>query len=248
MNHHLTNSCLGDAEDGRIQEEVLRAKESQEKWAREGRVKNFSQWLDCYFVHIRAEYLKAQNPERDDRGRFFLGASGVPLSNPTADVQRLRQKYVMRLQERAVLPPEPQVGLMVDAPQLICGRGSTTHAGELHLPQQPSSQLLGAFEDWFPITLHGKPLTRVQAAEAGFMELLPLLEEASVQAVGFIATMEFKRDQDVSDYHGEVVSKQEGEQRLETLTREPSYVFFFTGKGGEPLYIDAQTRRLMGGG
>ncbi|XP_016107798.1 uncharacterized protein [Sinocyclocheilus grahami] len=216
-NHVKKNSCLRDAVDGRIQEEVLRAKESQEKWAREGRVMNFSQvrklvredpscdclaeyfhskgfliqeghdsaasqeseilalaeedmaevsnhlsqhkgvpaksktdfrsfclatmmwvhhlgpasikefkvqewndrvpeedgvtvtlskgaielskkeehWLDCYFVHIRPEYLKAQTPERDDRDRFFLGASGVPLSNPTADVQRLRQKQVL---------------------------------------------------------------------------------------------------------------------------------------------------------
>uniref|UniRef100_A0A671KIN9 SET domain-containing protein n=1 Tax=Sinocyclocheilus anshuiensis TaxID=1608454 RepID=A0A671KIN9_9TELE len=44
----------------------------------------------------------------------------------------------------------------------------------------------------------------------------------------------------VCDYHGEVVSKQEGERRLETLTGEPSYLFFFKGKGGKPLCIDAQ--------
>lgn len=52
--------------------------------------------------------------------------------------------------------------------------------------------------------------------------------------------MEFKKNQVVCDYHGEVISKQEGEQRLKTLTDEPSYLFFFKGKGGETLCIDAQ--------
>ncbi|XP_067234438.1 zinc finger protein 501-like [Chanodichthys erythropterus] len=52
--------------------------------------------------------------------------------------------------------------------------------------------------------------------------------------------MEFKRIQVVCDYRGEVVSKKEGERRLETLTGEPSYLFFFKGKGGKPLCIAAQ--------
>ncbi|KTF95408.1 hypothetical protein cypCar_00037723 [Cyprinus carpio] len=51
-------------------------------------------WLDCYFKHIRPEYLNAQPLKGDDRDRFFLGASGLPLSNPTADVHRLREKQV----------------------------------------------------------------------------------------------------------------------------------------------------------
>jgi hypothetical protein len=57
---------------------------------------------------------------------------------------------------------------------------------------------------------------------------------------GVIATMNFKKNQVICDYHGEVVSKQEGERRLENLTVEPSFFFFFTGKGGSPLCIDAQ--------
>ncbi|KAF4103762.1 N-lysine methyltransferase KMT5A-B-like isoform X1 [Onychostoma macrolepis] len=57
---------------------------------------------------------------------------------------------------------------------------------------------------------------------------------------GVIATMKFQKNQVVCDYHGEEVSKQEGERRLETLAGEPSYLFFFKGKGGEPLRIDAQ--------
>ncbi len=57
---------------------------------------------------------------------------------------------------------------------------------------------------------------------------------------GVIATRMFKKNQVVCDYHGEEVSKQEGERRLETLTGEQSYLFFFKGKGGEPLCIDAQ--------
>ncbi|KAK7116906.1 hypothetical protein R3I94_023260 [Phoxinus phoxinus] len=51
-------------------------------------------WLDCYFKHIRPEYLNSQPVEGDDRDRFFLGASGLPLSNPTTDVKRLREKQV----------------------------------------------------------------------------------------------------------------------------------------------------------
>ncbi len=57
---------------------------------------------------------------------------------------------------------------------------------------------------------------------------------------GVIVTMKFKKNQVMCDYHGEEVSKQEGERRLETLTGEPSYLFFFKGKGAEPLCIDAQ--------
>ncbi|XP_051980586.1 N-lysine methyltransferase KMT5A-A-like [Xyrauchen texanus] len=57
---------------------------------------------------------------------------------------------------------------------------------------------------------------------------------------GVITTMDFRRNQIVCDYHGEVVSKQEGERRVDNLTEEPSYLFFFKGKGGEALCIDAQ--------
>ncbi|KAA0702514.1 hypothetical protein E1301_Tti021316 [Triplophysa tibetana] len=36
IEQHLRSTCLRDVEDGRLQEEVSRAKESQDKWAREG--------------------------------------------------------------------------------------------------------------------------------------------------------------------------------------------------------------------
>ncbi len=58
---------------------------------------------------------------------------------------------------------------------------------------------------------------------------------------GVIATMKFKKNQVVCDYHGEQLSKREGERILETLTGEPSYLFFFKGKGGEPLHRFAET-------
>lgn len=58
--------------------------------------------------------------------------------------------------------------------------------------------------------------------------------------IGVIATMTFKKNQIVCDYHGEIISKQEGERRLANLNEEPSYLFFFKGKAGEPLCIDAQ--------
>jgi len=43
IEHHLKNSCLRDADDGCIQEEVSRAKVSQEKWTREGRIVHLSE-------------------------------------------------------------------------------------------------------------------------------------------------------------------------------------------------------------
>ncbi|XP_016096957.1 uncharacterized protein [Sinocyclocheilus grahami] len=187
--------------------------------------------------------------------------------------------------------------------------------------QLPTPRFWGAFEDRFPVTLHGKPPTRAQAADVGFMDRsyyhywgcsifsscsseqstgrasqkplashvqhaiakenawttnvpsvdgvllawVPFQEPSAAEndpviiasvvqqkwkglaiksfegkGKGVIATMEFKRNQAVCDYHGKVVSKQEGEWRLDTLTGEPSCPFFFKGKGGEPLCIDAQ--------
>lgn len=61
IDHHLRNSCLRDAEEGRIQEEVLRAKESQEKWAREGRIMNFSQ----------VRKLVREDPSCDSLAKYF---------------------------------------------------------------------------------------------------------------------------------------------------------------------------------
>ncbi|KAL0150373.1 hypothetical protein M9458_054190 [Cirrhinus mrigala] len=285
-------------------------------------------WLDCYFKHIRPEYLKAQAPEGDDRDRFFLGASGLPLRNPTADVQRLREKYVKRLQERPTPPPKPQTGMVVSPPSSAVEEEPTQMLERTSPPtpvvQLPTPRFWGAFEDLFPVTLDGNPPTKAQVTEAGFEDrsyyyywrrlqyklrvqyiveqstdrtgrkppaarvqraiaketawttnvptvdsvLLawvpcqepsldtndPLLIASVIhqkwkglavkhfegKGKGVIATMIFKKNQVVCDYHGEVVSKQEGEQRLETLTGEPSYLFFFKGKGGEPLCIDAQ--------
>ncbi len=48
IEHHLKNSCLRDADDGCIQEEVSRAKVSQEKWTREGRIVHLCNAVDKY--------------------------------------------------------------------------------------------------------------------------------------------------------------------------------------------------------
>lgn len=188
----------------------------------------------------------------------------------------------------------------------------------------PTPRFWGAFEDLFPVTLHGTPPTKALAAEAGFedrsyyhywrrlqyklrvqytleqstdrtgqkppasrvqramakettwtsnvpsvdnvlLAWVPCQEPSPVanhplliasvvhqkwkglaikhfegKGKGVIATMKFQKNQVVCDYHGEEVSEQERERRLETLTGEPSYLFFFKGKGGEPLCFDAQ--------
>ncbi|XP_073805101.1 uncharacterized protein isoform X2 [Danio rerio] len=59
------------------------------------------EWLECYFRHVRPLCLKAYAAGTDDKGCFFLGASGLALTNPTADIQRLKAKYVKRQ------PPPP---------------------------------------------------------------------------------------------------------------------------------------------
>lgn len=51
--------------------------------------------LDCYFRNIRPVSLQNQIAGSDDRGKFFLGECGVPLSNPSLDVKRLRARWVL---------------------------------------------------------------------------------------------------------------------------------------------------------
>ncbi len=61
IEHHLRNTCLRDAEDGCIQEEVSRAKESQEKWTREGRIMNLSE----------VRKLVKEDPSCDSLAEYF---------------------------------------------------------------------------------------------------------------------------------------------------------------------------------
>ncbi|XP_073805043.1 uncharacterized protein isoform X3 [Danio rerio] len=60
------------------------------------------EWLECYFRHVRPLCLQAQASGTDDRGCFFLGATGLPLTNPIADIQRLKAKQVF-LKERLLI-------------------------------------------------------------------------------------------------------------------------------------------------
>lgn len=53
--------CLRDAEDGCIQEEVSRVKESQEKWTREGRIIIFSE----------VRKLVREDPSCDSLAEYF---------------------------------------------------------------------------------------------------------------------------------------------------------------------------------
>ncbi|KAA0721394.1 hypothetical protein E1301_Tti020713 [Triplophysa tibetana] len=72
------------------------------------------------------------------------------------------------------------------------------------------------------------------------MVTIYLLIEKACSSDGIITTMNIKANQVVCDYHGVVVSKQEGKRRMETLGEGPSYLIFFKGKGGQPLCIDVQ--------
>nr|XP_024662055.1 uncharacterized protein LOC106674818 [Maylandia zebra] len=64
------------------------------------------QLLDCYFRNIRPVSLQNQIAGSDDRGKFFLGECGVPLSNPSLDVKRLKASYRRTINRRRRAAPK----------------------------------------------------------------------------------------------------------------------------------------------
>ncbi|XP_025760659.1 uncharacterized protein LOC102083117 [Oreochromis niloticus] len=115
------------------------------------------QLLDCYFRNIRAVSLQNQVAGSDDRGKFFLGECGVPLSNPSLDVKRLRARY---------LSTEPEDAMAESASSSVGGLQTPGQAStsSTHRPLQEWDAFLQAF----PVTLNGEPPSKRQCVQAGF--------------------------------------------------------------------------------
>ncbi|XP_073805097.1 uncharacterized protein [Danio rerio] len=125
------------------------------------------EWLECYFRHVRPLCLKAQASGTDDRGCFFLGASGLPLTNPTADIQRLKAKQVFLYIKRQPVPPpttaaRPSPAALAQPPAPAGEERPST--SDLQPPPLPPPRYWGAFQDKFPINLNGKPPSMAEAA------------------------------------------------------------------------------------
>lgn len=59
---------------------------------------------------------------------------------------------------------------------------------------------------------------------------------------GVIATMPFSKGDVICDYHGKLLSEPEGKKRMEALEEGAMcYLFFFKGRFGTKLCLDAQT-------
>ncbi|KAJ4923783.1 hypothetical protein JOQ06_028038, partial [Pogonophryne albipinna] len=103
-----------------------------------------------------------------DKGRFFIGKCGRPLSNPSSDLQRLKKKY------------SPQASGSVaeaDSPSTSTGQPPGASLSDPLMGQTPSGasrptsgsvRNWKAFCDTFPVSLHATPPTKFQCVRAGF--------------------------------------------------------------------------------
>lgn len=136
------------------------------------------EWLECYYRHIRPLCLRARAPGAEDKGCFFLGASGLPLTNPSQDVLRLKAKYVKRQPAPPATtaamssPPAPASAsppAALSQPPAPPGEERPSTSG-LQPPPLPPPRYWGAFQDKFPVGLGGKPPSRAEAAAIGFTD------------------------------------------------------------------------------
>lgn len=56
---------------------------------------SIQQWFNVYFTKFRPDYLHKQTHKTDDKGKFFLSASGALLTNPIADVNHILKRLVL---------------------------------------------------------------------------------------------------------------------------------------------------------
>ncbi|XP_026157011.1 uncharacterized protein LOC113127041 isoform X2 [Mastacembelus armatus] len=123
--------------------------------------------FECYFQSIRP--ISLQHRQKDDKGKFFLGDAGVPLSNPASDLRRLRAKYFPRSSEEASAAAAPASASDTQRGQPTPGQASAS------LETEPASSM----QDWdmfcgmFPVTLNGGPPSKEQCIQAGFTQYRP---------------------------------------------------------------------------
>lgn len=114
--------------------------------------------LECYLKNIRPVCLQNQRAGSDDGGRFFLGEGGVPLTNPTGDVQRLRARYLRSDTE------DPAAGSASHSAGGVETSGQARSISTKRLPLREWD----AFQRTFPVTLNGEPPSKRRCVQAGF--------------------------------------------------------------------------------
>ncbi|KAK2814622.1 hypothetical protein Q5P01_000028, partial [Channa striata] len=101
------------------------------------------------------------------------------------------------------------------------------------------------FVEVFPVTLTGQPPTKKHRADAGFPQDRCFYDKWRAAQFGkregyllcVIATRAFVKGAVISDYHGELVTAEEGRKILESSTDEMGYLYFFTS-GSQQLCIN----------
>ncbi|XP_039454377.1 uncharacterized protein LOC120433003 [Oreochromis aureus] len=220
------------------------------------------QLLDCYFRNIRAVSLQNQVAGSDDRGKFFLGECGVPLSNPSLDVKRLRARY---------LSTEPEDAMAESASSSVGGLQTPGQArytffdiqlkkrvgyilgqsvGRRGNPPQPARvQMALDKEKWHTnkptvnaiLQAWVAPQPSIQDNESLMSSIaeqkwkgLALQDFGERKGKGVIALMPFHKGDIVCDYHGTYISEAEGKRRPQS-----GYLFFFRDECDRGMCIDA---------
>ncbi|XP_049334427.1 uncharacterized protein LOC125801674 [Astyanax mexicanus] len=94
-------------------------------------------------------------------------------------------------------------------------------------------------KSWLPVKDHIKSPDIIRRIQEQSWKGLCLKDFGPPKNKGVIATMPFSKGEVVCDYHGEYVTQDEGNRRMQQLFNEACYVFFFAGRG-EKVCIDAQ--------
>ncbi|KAG9273592.1 hypothetical protein AMEX_G12768 [Astyanax mexicanus] len=94
-------------------------------------------------------------------------------------------------------------------------------------------------KSWVPVKDHIKSPDIIRRIQEQSWKGLCLKDFGPPKNKGVIATMPFSKGEVVCDYHGEYVTQEEGNRRMQQLFDEACYVFFFAGCG-EKVCIDAQ--------
>ncbi|KAK2813250.1 hypothetical protein Q5P01_000879 [Channa striata] len=202
-----------------------------------------SAFLDAHYLYMRPDCVRENV---DDDGKFFISPKGRPIRSASNDLSRLHAHYkipsvtsqeIRRVQKR--------------------GRDSSEEVIN-------DNKDFDNFVEVFPVTLTGQPPTKKHRADAGFpqdrcfydkwraaqfgkregyllyMSAIMKVNLNIIIFTGVIATRAFVKGAVISDYHGELVTAEEGRKILESSTDEMGYLYFFTS-GSQQLCINAQT-------
>ncbi|CAJ0600742.1 unnamed protein product, partial [Cylicocyclus nassatus] len=230
----------------------------------ESAVLNFK-WLEMYFAHIRSWSVKKSSPDVHDGGIFFLSQKGVPVVNLPNDMKRLWELSAAGSEEGDDEQPSCShaVGQATGQPQAPKRDHSPSSSSSDEDTEEPSGSrnrpaearvyhllraenwsancpsAMDVVKSWVPVKDHIKSPDIIRRIQEQSWKGLCLKDFGPPKNKGVIATMPFSKGEVVCDYHGEYVTQEEGNRRMQQLFDEACYVFFFAGCG-EKVCIDAQ--------